>query len=289
MKIFNKPKGILFFYAFDIVLFVVLGLTFIPMIKNKRTSVNSAVLNPKYVNQVKEITIEIPSAQNDSQRESVHLEKIGECWIGSDTISGNTWPCDSQTVENMISILSKTVRMYNKSKNKSSWADLYVDEENAKIITVCGENGTQFSKLYYGMEDGILRKIAVRSEGKENVLQTENDISTYLNADASFWADPYLYPEIVTEYSRAQSETLLRRGKIISFNSNGAEPDRTYIKAFENEATVYLKMYENSDNTYSVKVELEASPFASPDKMKAISKLHYSYSISTWTYDNLDK
>ncbi len=285
MKIFNKSKGILLFYIFDIVLFLILALTFIPFAKNKRVALTSAALNPKYTEEVSQITIEVPSL---NESESVSLKKYGSIWIGSDSKTNCVWPCDSSSVKNLLFVLSKTVKMYKKSEKSASWESLGVDEESAKKITLAASDGTVFSKLYYGSEDGILKRICLRSHGQDKTFETENAVSTYLTADAQFWADPYIFPQAVTELSKEESENFLRRGQIISFiPPDGSTPSHTLTKIFENEADITLKFYDNGNNSYSVTTKINSSPFTSSAEHEGISKLNYSFSISSWTYEKL--
>ncbi len=285
MKIFSKSKGILFFYAFDILLLIIFAVSFIPFAKNRRVVVNSAALNPKYISDISKIVIEIPEMEKVN---TVTLNKSGSIWTGIDSKTNTVWPCDETSVNNLLALVSKTVKMYKKSDKKESWETLGVDESNARKISFITNDGNIVSALYYGVEDGILKRISVRSREQTIVYDTENSVATYLTSEASFWADPFIYPEALTDLSRAQSQEFLRRGQIIKFEpETDRKPDYVYTKIFENEADITLSFFNNGNNTYSVLTKMNPSPFVKEEEEYALSKINYSFSVSSWTFDKL--
>jgi len=275
------------FYLADLILVVILLLSFIPDFEKKNTYVDSSVLNARYVSGISKIEV---SVIKDGRRDDVILDKVNGVWLGSASYDAfkSVFPCDESTVNNMIDVASRIVRMYKKTNKEEHWEALGVDEANAARVYFYGEDGAICSELYYGITDPVTQRLCVRSKSSDYVYETENNIETYLNTSVSFWADPFLFPRCVTGYSRKESESLLRRGQI-SYSPLGNELKilNNYSKTFENESKVNFTFYENIDGTIFVLPSFTVGPSVSQGVYDAVSKIRYSYTISRWTYEQL--
>lgn len=286
----NKESKILFgFYVLDIFLLLVLALTFIPSLFGKKTYVESSVLNPKYVSEVSKIEVSIPESGN---RKNILMENDGGIWLGKCSVDdySSVFPCDENTVKNLISVSSTVSKMFIKANSENHWKDLCVDDENAARIMFFGKDGNVLSELYFGVQDSMTNRIAVRSVASKVVYDMNDSIDTYLTASESFWVDPFLFPQCITGYSRNKSEDSLRHGQI-SYAPDSKELKLlgNYSKKFENESSVLFVFYENADGTVFVLPSFSVGQSVSQEKFDAISKIRYSYTISKWTYEQLIK
>ncbi len=286
MRKLNTQQGIFIFYLFDIILLLIFILAFLPFSKkNIPQTQESALLNPNYIDQIASITIITPS--QDEENQSVILTKYDSFWLGTDSTSQKKyyWPCDSSIIDNLIKETSKIRTMYLVGKGVSSWKSLGVEEKEAKCIEFRNEVGGLISSLYFGLEDSLTQRISVRSGANQAVYQIANEIHLYLTASSSFWSDPYIYPQCVTEYSRTESEQFLRHGLLQNISpASHIKPIKNITKNFDNKSKVLLSIY-SKDDVYIVIPSFEPPPSYSEREKLGIESINYRYSISKWTYE----
>ncbi len=285
MKNISAKKGVLFFYLFDIVLLAVLLLGLMPFTKkNKIHSMDSALLNVNHINDIRKITI---ACSEDDDRHTVTLIRSGSFWIGTDSYSGKKyfWPADSQCVNNLIAVSSQVVKLYTKAEKVTAWKSFGVDDDNASVLSFYNEAGGTISSLYFGYNDGLTQRIALRTWIDKTVYETDNSIKTYLTADVSFWSDPFMYPQCVTGYGRTKSESLLRHGTLLNIApADYIKPVDTKRIDYENGAKGIFAIYEKDDEYVIIPV-FTAGIAASDEERNAIQSINYRYSISKWTYE----
>ncbi len=287
-------------------LVIIFGLSFIVKRNDgKSMSVNTALLNPKYKSALSEIHISIPNDEikdtdftgTVEERTMLTLRKNGSIWTG-ETVNGSDkviWPADSSTIENLIEYCTKLRRLYEKSSSAKNLDSLSVTEEKAKILEFITNDGQSVSRIMFGKENPLTSRISVRSSSKLNVYEIENDISLYLNAKSSFYADPYLYPVCITSFTQEEKVSLLRHGTINDSLKEKNEcvnliPVNVLRKDFADGSGVKLKVYRTfgqQENTYTVIPEYTAAISAGNEEKSAVLKMNYSYSISSWTYGKL--
>lgn len=288
------------------VLIVLYGASFL-IRKNdsKSMTVNTTLLNTKYVPSVTEIRISIPETVNKGTdftgtvngRKEIVLKKYGSIWTGEEQTGTDKviWPADKSTVENMIDSFAKVRKLYEKSASVKNFDSLSVTDEKAAAVEFVTQNGQTVSKLLFGNENTLTSRINVRSSAKLNVYEIDSDISLYLNARSSFFADPYLYPLCITSFTAEETASLLRHGNISDSLSERNEcteqtPVDSVRKDFSDGSGVRLRIYSadsQKENTYTVVPQLIPSLTAGKDEINGLSRINYTYSISSWTYEKL--
>jgi hypothetical protein len=153
--------------------------------RHKEKQIESALMNPKYENDVSEITI-------TSGSHSVALERNNSgIWIGK---SGNrTFPAEQKTVSNMIQRLIKIRSMYKISDNPRQYNDLGLSENDSVSIEY-KINSNMSTIVYFGGQNYEQTRRYMRSQSSKTSYEIESDLDTYLTVSESFWADPYIIP-----------------------------------------------------------------------------------------------
>ena len=167
MKQLSRGKALLLFYSFDIILLVVLALSFLPFAKKEKgpQSQQSALLNPKYAQTVSKIVVSTPE---HGIRSVVTLTKQSGIWTGTDSDSNDMflWPADSKTVQNLIDYAIKVQNMYKKSDSARTWSLLHLMKKmpESSIFTALREK----SFSLFISEQWILLRAELRSEPGKN-------------------------------------------------------------------------------------------------------------------------
>lgn len=292
MKRLSAKQGVLIFYAFDAVLLLILLLTFLPFNKRKSVaSMETALLNPNNVSKVAQIKI---SVQNGSQN-SIRLFKKGRVWLGIDENSGlekpYVWPADGLNILSLIEESAKIQKVFLASSKVSSWNEFCVDKDSASEVTFLDKDGAILSSLFFGKENKLSGRIYFRTWESSEVYECSSAISSFLGGAAglSFWSDPFIYPQCLTEYSRQKSESLLRHGRLENIApADHLKPDFVYTKDFENGSVAKFSIYKKDDSFIVIPLFIPGPAFAEEDKA-AIASIDYRYSISPATLENLQK
>ncbi len=285
MKQLSRGKALLLFYSFDIILLVVLALSFLPFAKKEKgpQSQQSALLNPKYAQTVSKIVVSTPE---HGIRSFVTLTKQSGIWTGTDSDSNDMflWPADSKTVQNLIDYAIKVQSMYKKSDSARTWKSFALDEKNARSISFYGSEGEIFSSLYFGTMDPITRRTPFRTWEEQTVWDADSGIELYLSSDPSFWADPLIIPECLGTYT-AKDETSveLRRGKLLAISPGESNKPQEVVKVRSDSGrTAALAVYPKNDEFVIIPV-FAADPSDSEKMKKLLSSFNYRYSVSAWT------
>lgn len=299
----KKDRSIVFLRASLLFLMIIFAVGIV--VKNngaKVESIETALVNPKYINDISEIEIRIPKDGNRSvpidktiptesvsiEYEYVLLSHKGALWTGkSSEQKGAEWPVSKPTVENLISNATNIVKMYKKSDNIKNWQSLSVTENTAKTLIFKGKDGNYISQLYFGVENPITNRVSVRSAARQSVYEMEQSIMNFMTTQSSFWCDPYLYPQYVTGLNDSESSSFLRHGQVAKAIEMSEKPVQTVKKSFGNGAELVLKIFKQQSNDYYVVPTFTSSVTSGAQERKAISSLSYSYTISAWTYEKL--
>lgn len=286
MKKISGKRALLFFYAFDFILALILVLSFLPLNgRNRAETMESALLNPARADDISRIVI----SRKGQGSVTIFREPNVRFWTGSDSRSDDRllWPADYQTVENLVSVLTSTATFYVKARKLSAWDNLGVDEKNAVCVQAYDSDGAVLAWLYFGFDDPLTQRLAFRTWSAQTVYETDLRIKSFLSTDESFWADPFIFPQCVTEYSRAREEGILRRGRLAAISPReGLEPGRIVRTDFENGAGASLKIY-SKDDEFVVIPSFSAGPAFPAEEKDALEKLNYRYTISAWTLERL--
>ncbi len=282
MKKITLKHGLLFFYIFDGILLLLFIFAFLPFAKkNKEPSVPTALLNPNYETEITSIKIASPQS-------TVTLKKGERYWTGVSTESKEkyVWPADIQNVSNLIECSKQIISVQVKTDNVTAWKSLGVDEEQSTSITFYDSNENILSQVFFGFKDSLSLKLYFRTWTKATVYEGLTSIENFLTTEESFWADPFLFPQCITDYDRRYSETLLRRGKIQNLAPRNGLPVKFNLqKDFENGGIVNYAIYEK-DKEFIVIPSFIAGPATSEKDSKLINSINYRYSISAVTCEN---
>ncbi|MCR5319326.1 MAG: DUF4340 domain-containing protein [Treponema sp.] len=299
MKRLSAKQGVLIFYAFDAVLVFVLALAFLPLNKKKSlSSMDTALLNPNNVSSVAQIKISQPVEQNSplqKDMQTVRLFKSGRVWLGIDESSGLenpfVWPADTSNVAGLIAEAAKIQKVFLASSKVTSWNDFCVDKDSASEVTFLDKDGAILSSLFFGKENKLSGRIYFRSWESGDVYECSSSFSSFLSGSASpsFWSDPFIYPQCVTEYSRQKSDSLLRHGHLEDISpAMHLKPDFVFSKDFENGSLAKFSIYKKDEAFIVIPLFVPGPAFGDEEK-KAVASINYRYSISPSTFEKLKK
>lgn len=302
MKKFNKKQTILFFYAMDFILLLIFILVLIPFSKNsKKSSKKSALLNPKYKNLVEKIEINFPLESDDFSTNFTFYKK-GSFWFGempvkksnissefqiaqNDDFNKIYFPLDNQTINNLLEKFTLIVNMYKKSDNQKDFSSFNLLENNSRCIIFYDSNDEILSQIYFDKEDDFTSRIAFRIPSENEVWETDNSFSIYLNSESSFWADPFLEPQCITRFSRKDAERGLRHGKILEdFFPDDFVSSENLKKDFGNGNEIIYEIFKD-DSQIFIKTKFIPGIINSQIEKDALQKVNYIYSVSEWTYE----
>lgn len=276
MKRLPAKKAYLIFYAFDIILLLIVGLFLLPFSKGKNIPdfQNGEFLAPKEREALTEIRIIDRKAMF-----SITMTKDGDRWIGTDSNSNNTffWPCDSRTVENFINEMTATTKWTKKASNVTSWKKLGVDSGNAVEVDFRSQSKT-ITSVFFGSGDHLSGEVYFRTAENSTVWQSKTAADVFLyDKTASFWADPYLVPLCASGLTSKEGDSELRRGELAYIRpGDHVKPVKVIKKFFDSGMSAIYSFYEKEDQIVVI------PEFSGNDYL---SKLNYRFTISRWTYD----
>ena len=206
----KRKKCLLIFLVADIVLLLAFIVTCLPF--NKKTSSQSTKTALLNVNRIPDIArITLSKADGEGKVQSVVLSKVGSnFWSGRDSFTNTLWPADNQSVANLLNTCSQIVSVRTAASTVDAWTSFGLDEESAFALGFYDAAGGRISEILFGDSDYLTSRIAFRTSTGDKVLQMDVSIASYLTLSTSFWADPFVYPQAVTGYTRLDSESILR-------------------------------------------------------------------------------
>lgn len=199
---------------------VLYAFSFTPAVKgrHKEKQIQSALMNPKYENDVSEIIITSGSS-------SVTLkDNDSGIWIGESGTS--TFPAEQETVSNMIQHLIKVRSMYKISDNIRQYHSLGLSESDAVTIQYKIKDNMS-TKIYFGGQNYENTRRYMRSQSSKISYEIESDIDTYLNVSENFWSDPYIIPRNMI----SDSDIIMQRVSLGNITlTSGAEKDKPLLE-----------------------------------------------------------
>lgn len=156
-------------------------LSFLNFGNASRKAFKTALLNPKYKNEVTGFKL----SKGD---ESVFLEKKNNFWfVKSSENSSNSVPADSDLIENLINELIKIRKLY-KISDKLSVNNHFGFDYSSKFYIKCSYNGN-FTDFYFGNQDfsEVFRYFMTGKNTK--VYQIDSSFEPYLTSLESFWSE----------------------------------------------------------------------------------------------------
>lgn len=184
---------------------IIFFLSFLPS-KNSEKGAKTAILNPKYEQQIDSIVL----SKNGKE---IKLLKENNIWKGS--VSSNYYkesknfsekkeiifPVEQKFVENLIGKLKKIRILYKNSDNLTTFQSFSLDDSSSFLISYSGKNCPSAS-IFFGKQDFSKTMIYMRMNENQSVFKTEDDFSAFLKNDSRFWIDPYIIPRNITDSAK---------------------------------------------------------------------------------------
>jgi len=154
-------------------------------------SMESALLNTKYVNQINSIYL------GDSV-DSLHFSKQNDTWVCS--YGDFSFYADSKIISDLISNFSKKITLIKVSSNYKDLKNYGLEESNAFNISFYNEdlagNKTEYSSIYFGIENSDRTMIYIRNNRKPDVYTMKNFLYPYLSTKLEKFGNMNLFPII---------------------------------------------------------------------------------------------
>ncbi len=195
-------KLLLKILIFSLVLFTV-SVFFSKKEKNTPKAIESALLNPKYINEV--ALIEIQSEKSKSNDfsglgSSITLKKQGDFWLLSKSEGKGTNEirtlADKKIVTSLIEKASEIRKLYQISSKESDFDRLGTSENTSTTISFLKNSDNMYTKIHFGHSNPLTNRTFVRSESSKITYETENNLSQYLTTDTNYWSEGRILPEI---------------------------------------------------------------------------------------------
>lgn len=252
--------------------------------------VNSALLNPKYFNQIKVIQF------NDD----LFVKKINDQWQVE--FDSKKYPADTNKIEDLLKTFTKTIKMYKKSYTKSilSMNNCILFYTSSDIFS----KSQSVSALKFGQADFTNSKIDITNLKTNVVYQTENYFSDYINPSVEFFVRKDFIPESVTKDSSKIQEILIKdfvqNKNLFLQKSNKNHQDLFYKKLNQILLLRSDDLQINLTDVISklnpvVKVQLELgnnttsgfSVYQLENKYYVVTQDNLVFGISDWTFNRI--
>lgn len=207
MKSKDLNKLLFVIFCFSIVIFV-LTFFFSNDSFSKQKSVDSALLNPKYKNDVSLIVVQDRASENGNE---ISIKKIGETFFVQQ--DGKNDFADSKIIELLLNNFTKIRKLYKISKNnhKNVKKNIHSDDSisaksiknntsyedfssREKIISFYDSKNSLISQICFSSQNQLLNRITIFAS--ETFYEIEDDVSQFLTQNFNYWADGSFFPEI---------------------------------------------------------------------------------------------
>ncbi len=206
-----KPKDlnkILFvIFCFSIAVFV-LTFFFSNDSFSKQQSIDSALLNPKYKNDVSLIAIQGGASENENE---ISIKKIDEFFFVQQ--DGKNDFADSKVIGLLLNNFTKIRKLYKISKNdynnveKNIHKNSFISAESlknntgygdfsfkGKIVSFYDSKNSLISQICFSSQNQLLNRITIFASG--TFYEIEDDVSQFLTQNFNYWADGSIFLEI---------------------------------------------------------------------------------------------
>ncbi len=177
---------------------------------SRQKSVDSALLNPKYKNDVSLILIQDGTDENKDGSE-ISIKKTGETFFVQQ--DGKTDFADQKIIGLLLNNFTKIRKLYKISSN--NYKDVKKNAQNIKpILDNSLKNNTTYENFssqkkiisFYDSKNSLLPQICFSSQNQllnritifssDVFYEIEDDVSQFLTQNFNYWADGSLFPEI---------------------------------------------------------------------------------------------
>lgn len=275
--------------------------------KNKRESVKSALINPKYKDQITEISIYDTKENN---KNGIVIYKENEYWFVKDiTNSTLSVPCNSEKINSLMNNLTNISNMYKISDsdvNKSLYGLTSPDTIHIKYSI----DNVETNEILFGNLDFSQTSRYIMPGGNISIFEIDSSLEQYLNYSLSLWTEPYIISKVVTNNIKASDIQSIKIQKenqqTIVYNSNSEgfseKVDRVLelrhggicYDAFESNpvftmttengdgSEIIMRIYNISPNNYCTHTQYKPSIV---NKDKTVYSFYTK--ISQWTYNSI--
>lgn len=204
-----------------LVIIFVVGLNNLKYKNSSNKYISTALVNPKYKSEISKITFN-----------NFNLIKKANLWKVE--INNNYYPADNKKINDLISNLTKVIKLYKKeySKNKKD-----IKEFNNSLLFYTSSEDFQYkesSSIGFGLTDFTNTKIEVINLKNNEVYQTENIYTEFLNKDYTYFIRKEFFPEEITN-----NYDIVQEIKIENFITNKTN---YYTKTTNNNDFFYKKL-----------------------------------------------
>ena len=312
----TRQNKLLFKILLASILIFALSLAFSKKERSAHKSIESAILNPSYKNEVNLIEIETREGS------SITLKRHGDFWLLSNTFENGNEICtiaDSKIISSLLENAGKIRNIYRISDKESDYNSLGLGKNTETCITISQNNIKMYTKVHFGHSDSFTNRIYFRSEASNIVYETQNDFHQYLTSEPNYWSEGTITPEITNpvqfslktneEFIQESSNTKALDEKSPEFTSKSntllsLRHGQIWPESTINSANIistlsiqdgsgrlaevkFFKMQIGDNESYFYKKSIQASPVDSQENIFAFYSENAVYEISAWTYERI--
>ncbi len=278
MKKFDRKQTLIFFYGFDVFLFLIVLLLLIPFSgKKSPDSRMYSFIERDMVNEIS--SFEILDLEEGI---CVEVSRVGRLWVGTDSNSEKTfrWPADGKKITSFLRLLSEERKVNKKTDNAALWHDFGVGSHEALCVKFFDFSGRTVSEIYVGNENSLERRVCFRDMSCSTVWDVDSSVFGILSSSPDFWCETGIFPSFLEE-----GDMNLTHGKLVYLKPSAeVVPMDVLTVNFANSSKAVFSVYEK-DGACIVLPSFLAPDFYSDDEKKAVGMMNYRYSVSMQTYD----
>ncbi|MBQ7905418.1 MAG: hypothetical protein IJ361_06650 [Spirochaetaceae bacterium] len=217
----NKKNLLLSIILTILVIIFVVGLNNLKYKNSSNKYISTALVNPKYKSEISKITF------ND-----FNLIKKANLWKVE--INNNYYPADNKKINDLILNLTKVIKLYKKKDSKKR--KINSNYNNSLLFYTSSEDFQykEISSIGFGLTDFTNTKIEVINLKNNEVYQTENIYTEFLNKDYTYFIRKEFFSEEITNNYDTVQEI-----KIENFITNKTN---YYTKTTNNNDFFYKKL-----------------------------------------------
>lgn len=217
----NKKNLCLSIILTILVIIFVVGLNNLKYKNSSNKYISTALVNPKYKSEISKITFN-----------NFNLIKKANLWKVE--INNNYYPADNKKINDLISNLTKVIKLYKKEYSKKR---KIISNYNISLLFYTSSEDflyKEISSIGFGLTDFTNTKIEVINLKNNEVFQTENIYTEFLNKDYTYFIRKEFFPEEITN-----NYDIVQEIKIENFITNKTN---YYTKTTNNNDFFYKKL-----------------------------------------------
>lgn len=300
-------KILTFLCLFEVFIFLLSYLPFFNLSSAEKKT-ESALLNKKYEKNITEISI-------TKSKETLILQNRNAVWTGN--ISDFSFTTNQINVNRLIKELIKVIDMYKISDSVKYIQHLKLESSEVSDVTVTikGNDGSIYSKIYFNLDDISLKKLRIRSDSSLSVYEIEDNLSTFLTTSPEFWGDSFIIPQsifgnilqsnlqrvlfqfssdkkIVMDKKNFNSLLSLRHGNYTNAQLYASldKDNPMFLQAeLGDKSSLKIDFYpvSNSSGDFLLHYSFYPSDIINPSQSAIIKNISYDVLISSWTFERI--